>query len=65
MSWQEHDVSVEDADFLQAQPEVGAQLGLWIRSQFGGWQHYVRYANISAEYTYPQPWPGFVPLFRD
>jgi hypothetical protein len=64
-TWQEHEIHVDDPTFLGQQPQTGAQLGLWIRSQFAGWQHYVRYASIKAVYFPPQPWPGFSPLFRD
>jgi hypothetical protein len=63
--WQTHHMVVTDPDFLQAQPAAGAQLGLWVRSCFPGWVHYMRYASITAEYKPPIPWPGFEPLFRD
>jgi hypothetical protein len=64
-TWQEHEVLVEDPEFLEKQPEAGAKLGLWIRSRFAGWQHFVRYASITAVLTPPQPWPGFEPIFSD
>lgn len=63
--WQEHEIRIDDPEFLSAQPGGKAGIALWIRSQYGGWQHYVRYASIRAIYKPKLPWPGFTPLFRD
>lgn len=63
-AWQEHEIRIDDPEFLSAQPGEKAGIALWIRSRFGGWQHYVRYAKISAIYKPKAPWPEFTPIFR-